>query len=135
MNAVAREHVAGTASGVNNAVSRVAGLLAIAVFGSVMAWAFGASLDRRLASSTAPPGVIRLVESQRDKLAGIELPAEISVDVAASLKRTVDASFVAGFRWVMLLSAGLALLSGISAWRMIGGKQPVRVGDSSAGPT
>src|SRR5262249_50716474 len=38
------ENVAGTASGVNNAVSRAAGLLAIGAFGSVMAWAFQADL-------------------------------------------------------------------------------------------
>jgi hypothetical protein len=37
------------------------------------------------------------------------------------LKRAIGESFVAGFRWVMLLSAGLALLSAVCAWVMIDG--------------
>jgi hypothetical protein len=37
------------------------------------------------------------------------------------LKGAVAESFVVGFRWVMLLSAGLAVLSALSAWLMIGG--------------
>jgi biopolymer transport protein ExbB/TolQ len=47
MNSVGPD-VAGIASGVNNAVSRTAALLAIAIFGIVMAWAFETDLHERL---------------------------------------------------------------------------------------
>ncbi|HWT17882.1 MAG TPA: MFS transporter, partial [Variovorax sp.] len=50
------------------------------------------------------------------------LPPGVDAATAAALKKAVAESFVAGFRWVMLLSAGLAVLSALSAWLMIGGK-------------
>ena len=56
MNSVGPD-LAGVASGVNNAVSRTAALLAIAVFGMVMAWAFEASMHERLREARVPPEV------------------------------------------------------------------------------
>jgi EmrB/QacA subfamily drug resistance transporter len=114
--------LAGVASGVNNAVARTAGLLAIAVFGTVVAWAFDASLDGGLREAGAPDGVSAILEAQRSKLAGIELPSGLDPRVASALGRIVKLSYVSGFRWVMLFSAGLALLSALVAWLLIQGR-------------
>jgi hypothetical protein len=122
MNSIGSD-LAGIASGVNNAVSRTAALLAIAVFGMVMAWAFDASLTGKLAALDASREVVDFFEGQRDKLAGAAIPSNIDGASAAMLKRAVGESFVAGFRWVMLLSAGLALMSALAAWLMIDGKR------------
>jgi EmrB/QacA subfamily drug resistance transporter len=119
MNAVGPD-AAGIASGVNNAVSRAASVLAIAVFGVVMAWAFEATLADGLREAGASAETLAFFEGQRSRLAGAEMPPGIDATAAAALKRAVAESFVAGFRWVMLLSAGLALLSALSAWMMIG---------------
>src|SRR5437588_6871049 len=73
MNSV-KENRAGIASGINNAVSRTAGLLSIAVLGLVMFHAFNACLDRRLSTITLPPDVRRAVDDQRITLAAIEIP-------------------------------------------------------------
>lgn len=102
--------LAGTASGVNNAVSRVAGLLAIAVFGIVLTQGFDAALQAGL--SGIPADVVQSVMAQKAKLAGIQ----VTNDAA---RQVIDAAFVAGFRRVMLLSAGLAVLSAIAAGLMI----------------
>jgi EmrB/QacA subfamily drug resistance transporter len=119
MNAV-DQSLAGAASGVNNAVSRTAALLAIAVFGIVMNLAFNISLDRQLKTVNMAPDKLLAVEAQRAKLAAIELPAEASEQEQAALKRVIRLSYVSGFRWVMLLSALLALGSAWSAWLLIG---------------
>ena len=130
MNAVGPEQ-AGVASGVNNAVSRAAAVLAIAVFGVVMAWAFDAALAESLRGMGASAEVSSFLEGERSKLAGAALPPGAEPATAAALKRAVAESFVAGFRWVMLLSAGLAVLSALSAWLMIGGRPPAPMKTSS----
>jgi EmrB/QacA subfamily drug resistance transporter len=122
MNSVGAD-LAGVASGVNNAVSRAASLLAIAVFGVVLAWAFDAGLSSRLSRIEAPPQVLEAVQAQRGKLAGIRVPEGVPEATASALKQAVGESFVAGFRWVMLLCTALALLSAASAWLLIDGRQ------------
>lgn len=121
MNAVGAE-LAGTASGVNNAVSRAAGLLAIAAFGLVLTAAFDARLDEALAQLSPPAGLASAVVEQRAKLAGIVIPHDAPAAAAAALRQAIGNAFVAGFRWVMWLSAGLALLSALCAWLLIDGK-------------
>lgn len=112
--------LAGVASGVNNAVSRAAALLAIAVLGIVMNLAFNAGLERRLAGVRAEPAVIEQVWAQRGKLAAIEVPPR-----QLQLKQAIEQSYVAGFRWVMLVSSALALASAMCAWLFIGNKPGV----------
>lgn len=121
MNAIGADR-AGIASGVNNAVSRTAALLAIAVFGMVMAWVFESSLNGKLQSMDDSREVVLFLEGERDKLAGVVLPSNVSETSAATIKLAVGESFVAGFRWIMLLSAGLSLMSALGAWMLIDGK-------------
>ncbi|MDB5762642.1 MAG: transporter [Herminiimonas sp.] len=119
MNALGTS-LAGVASGINNAISRMAALLAIAVLGIVMSQAFNRELARRTNELTVSPSVLRQVVSQRSKLAAIELPAEATESEKTAIKAAIGNSFVYGFRWVMLLAALLALASSFSAWLMIG---------------
>jgi hypothetical protein len=123
MNSVSQD-LAGTASGVNNAVSRAAGLLAIAGFGILMTSVFEASLNAQLAALHVPPDLTALLWEQRSKLAGMRIPARVDAVAAARLTRAVGLAFVTGFRWVMGLSVALALLSALTAWLAIDGKRP-----------
>lgn len=121
MGAVTQER-AGVASGINNAVSRTAGLLAVAALGIVMLHTFNSRLDQRLTALNVMPEARALLDVQRNKLAGAEVPATLPAETQAQLKQAVNESFVAGFRTVMLIAAALALLSALSAWLMIEGK-------------
>lgn len=133
MNGVGKE-LAGTASGVNNAVSRTAALLAIALFGLVLTVVFNATLNDELRRLHAPAALVSAVISQRQKLAGIAVPDGYPQATVMALKHAVSASFVSGFRWVMLISAALALLSAASAGILIQGKQAARaVADPETG--
>jgi EmrB/QacA subfamily drug resistance transporter len=110
----------GAASGINNAASRVAALLAVAAFGLIMASIFNRALHGNVERAGLSPAMIEVVEKQRSKLAAIELPASTGADETALARRAVGDAFVTGFRWIMLISAALALASAASAWILIG---------------
>ena len=109
MNAVPAD-ASGTASGVNNAVSRVAGVLAVAVFGALMAAVFEPRLRAGLQAAGVAPDLAAAVLQQRDRLAAIELPAGGGA-AAQAARHVVQEAFVAGYRWIMVASAVLALAS------------------------
>lgn len=121
MNSVA-SHQAGVASGVNNAVSRVAGLLGIAILGIFMAYTFNSSLDAQLAGLTLAPETAQVVDDQRLNLAGARIPAEVGVETQAMLQQAFKEAYVTGFQLVMLVAAGLALASSACAWLTIQGR-------------
>lgn len=121
MNSV-EPQASGTASGINNAVSRVAGLLAVAVFGWLMALVFEPQLQQGIASAGLPGDVADAIWSQRDKLAAIELPRGLEGEAAAAARDAVRQSFVAGYRWIMVASAALAFASALVAALWIDGK-------------
>lgn len=115
-------HQAGTASGVNNAVSRVASLLSIAVLGIIAFHAFDIQLERKLDAANLPASVKHGVLEQRNRLTQIEPPSGLNADQQGALKRSINESFLGAFRWVMVVCAALAVLSAVSAWGMIDGK-------------
>jgi hypothetical protein len=90
------------------------------LFGLIMASIFNRTLHSELERTKLAPGVIEAVEQQRSKLAAIELPGSMDADATAVAKQAIADAFVAGFRWIMLISAALALASAASAWILIG---------------
>ncbi len=115
---------AGAASGVNNAISRTASLLAIAVMGVVALATFNGALDDRLAVIDPPAPMAARLEEQRNQLAGIEVPVDLAPELTVSIQRAIDESFVAAFRVVMLAGGGMALGSSLIALLFIQYRPP-----------
>ena len=118
MGAVDPDH-AGAASGINNAMARVAGLLAIAVFGIVMVNAFGIRLNHELALLEVPQHARDEVQSNRVRLAAIEVPSDVDPRFVPGVKVAVSSAFVFAFRIVACSSALLALASAATATLLI----------------
>ncbi|WP_446742567.1 MFS transporter [Silvibacterium acidisoli] len=111
MNAVP-ESESGLASGINNAVSRLASLLAVAVFGVILVTIFNRSLDGRLAQLALSPEARTLIDAARPQLAAMHNPD-------SRVQQAVTASFLSGYRAVIWIATGLAALSGFVAWLVI----------------
>jgi MFS family permease len=127
MGAVEQGHV-GTASGINNAVARIAGLLAIAILGMVMVGAFRHYMNQRLMKLPVPVDAVHNFQSNEIKLAAVDVPPSIDSSTAATLRISIERAFVFGFRLIMLVCAGLSAASSAFAWRMIaanGKRQPL----------
>jgi EmrB/QacA subfamily drug resistance transporter len=118
MNSVDQDHV-GTASGINNAVARVAGVLGIAVLGIVMVWAFRARLDHTLDRLSLPSWVLEQIRAQETRLAGLQPPASLDAPTRLAITDLIRQGFVFGFRIVILICAGLSLASAMIAWLMV----------------
>jgi len=115
MSSVDQDH-AGTASGLNNAVARIASVLAIAVFGIVMVRAFDFRLGDELTNLGLSSEIFREIQSRAIKLAGLELPSNLDASTAAAIRSAINYAFIFGFRLIMLICTGLAAASSVVAW-------------------
>jgi EmrB/QacA subfamily drug resistance transporter len=113
MDSVDDRH-AGTASGVNNAVARIAGTLAVAVLGSVAVPLFAAALATRLDGLRIPLDVRAALMAQTAKLVEAQVPP-VAEPTRRLLEQAVADAFVHTFRLVMLVCAALALTSALCA--------------------
>jgi hypothetical protein len=118
MNSVDQERV-GTASGINNAVARVAGVLGIAVLGIVMVSAFRSRMERTVDRLSLPAGSMQEIHEQENRLAGMRPPGNLDRKTKAVITDCIRQSFVFGFRIVMMMCAGLSVASAMIAWLMV----------------
>jgi EmrB/QacA subfamily drug resistance transporter len=110
MSAVDARH-AGVASGINNTVARVAGLMAIAVFGVVLARTFEIRVRPRLDRLALSSSARAEIDRELPKMAGADLAriSQIPGPEHAAVRAIIDDGFVFAFRLVMLSAAALAL--------------------------
>lgn len=115
MNSVPETEV-GVASGINNAVSRVAGLLAVAVLGLMLYTMFNRALTQRLQPLSLSPVERQQVDQQRPQLAAAE-----SSD--PRVNHAIAESFLAGYHAILWTGVGLAAASGLCAWVLMDQKK------------
>ena len=114
LSSVSGRH-SGLASGVNNAVSRTATLLAIALLGIFVFAAFSAALDSRTASLDLSPAERAALEEEKSNLGAAEPPSGVNGATEDRIEEAIRASFVTGFRVAMAIAALLALVSALCA--------------------
>lgn len=111
MNAVPNSE-SGLASGINDAMSRLAALLAVAIFGAVLITVFNRTLDHQLAHLTLLPAIRAQVDAARPQLAGVH-------HANSDVQHAIIESFIRGYRTVMWIAAALAGLSALVAWLVV----------------
>ncbi|WP_146202762.1 MFS transporter [Deinococcus irradiatisoli] len=104
----------GAASGVNNAVSRAAGLIALAALTLLMLSHFRGVLEVQLQAAGLPEGARQAMLAQSSRLAQVPLPSGLGSDQAKLAADAVKSAFAEGFRWVCWVCGALALLSALT---------------------
>jgi EmrB/QacA subfamily drug resistance transporter len=105
----------GVASGVNNAVARTAGLIAIAALGIVLAAVFNTGFDRRMARHHVAPQTARIAHDERARLYAGTVPSDVPAQDRAAVEEAVREGFLAGFRGVMIASSGVCVVAAFIA--------------------
>jgi EmrB/QacA subfamily drug resistance transporter len=119
MNSVDASHT-GAASGINNSVARVAGVLAIAVFGILMFKSFSKTLDIEIANLHLPQTVISEIDSSKKELVEMQPPKTLDSNRRQEFQSAVATSFRNGLRMVLFCCAALAIAGSLCAWKFVG---------------
>ncbi len=114
MGAVEAQH-AGVASGINNAVARVAGLLAIAVFGVVLVRMFDARVRTDLDGLHLTASARAAIDRELPKMAGADVEAVPLIERSRlpAVRRAIAEAFVFAFRRVLAAAAALVLIAAL----------------------
>lgn len=112
MGSVATSY-SGTASGVNNAVARTAGLLTIAILGSVVLFTFSGGLAARAERLNLPTGVRLALQAQAGKLGEAVVPPEVDAAQKAAVAEAIRSAFADACREVLFLCAVLSWVSAL----------------------
>jgi EmrB/QacA subfamily drug resistance transporter len=121
LSSVEQRH-AGIASGVNNAVARIAGLVAIAVVGAIVSSSFSSTLDQKL-----PPAAL---DQARSRPLVTEIPAGVPPGQRAEAKRTLGEASVDAFRDGITVAAVLVAMGGVISAAFVTNAKAVRVASS-----
>ena len=99
------DRCAGTASGINNAISRIAGMLAVALLGAFAVGTFGFALDPRLTELHLASDIQLALKAEVPKLAEAQLPSQVQGEQRLVLKRALEELFARSFRLAPQLRA------------------------------
>jgi predicted MFS family arabinose efflux permease len=108
------EREAGIASGVNNAVARIAGLLGTAAVGAAISSAFSASLQSRLAGAALGPAARALIRTAERLPLGRPNVSGLPAVQAHALREAAEQASLHSFHLGMAIAAALVAIGGLA---------------------
>ncbi len=123
LNSVA-EHRVGVASGINNAVSRIAGVLAIAIFGALIAGKFGSTVDGQLTQASLSPQGQHAIDKAKDNPLQPPSTDRLPPGEATEVESATEAGAEDGFHLALMAAGTLMVVGGVIAG--IGLRNPPR---------
>lgn len=114
LDSVAERHV-GVASGANNGISRVAGLLAIAILGAVISAHFGSALDSDLGSAALSPAAQNTIAAAKRQPLGRPKTGHLNGPEATRIDAAATSASTSAFHLGITIAGLLMILGGIIA--------------------
>lgn len=109
----------GSASGINNAVSRTAGVLSIAIMGAIALLSFRVQLMNQTTYLNLTAEVQALLQVEAANLGEAQAPAGLPTDTALAIQQAIEQAFVTTFRLIAWIAAGLAWASALLAFLLL----------------
>jgi EmrB/QacA subfamily drug resistance transporter len=120
----ADENNAGIASGVNNAIARIASLLAVAALGAVVAAQFGSALARELDARPLSPPAQRVVADAKTRTLARVDPGSLPAAEGRFVARAAENASVSAFHTGAGIAAALVAVGGVLG--LVGIRNPRR---------
>jgi EmrB/QacA subfamily drug resistance transporter len=124
MSSVPAKH-AGTASGINNAVSRIAAVLAVAVLGSIALFHFSTEIRVQAEPLGLPSSVMTELQGEAARLGEASVPSSVPTTARQEVEMVLRTAFVDTYKLMMLMCMALAMVSALLAAILIG-RQPAK---------
>jgi EmrB/QacA subfamily drug resistance transporter len=119
------DHFSGTASGINNAMTRISGVFANAIFGALAVLFFSGALQQQIKAVPFNAKDKQLIMQQATDLGNAKVPAIITAKDRPIIAKAYHAGFISAYANIMRLSAGLGFLGALMALIFIKNK-PVK---------
>lgn len=107
------DHFSGTASGVNNAMTRISGVFANAIFGALAVLFFTSTLTKQIDKISLNPQQKEQVIKQAADLGDAKVPAILSSPQKRVIETYYKESFIHAYAGIMRISAGLGFLGAL----------------------
>ncbi len=107
---------AGIASGINNAMSRASQVLALSILGGIGLIIFTSSFSPAIEALNLPTDNETQLIAVASDLGGIQIPDRLSSEQQQAVRQSIQSEFVAMFRIIMWIAAGLCWVSAALAW-------------------
>jgi EmrB/QacA subfamily drug resistance transporter len=128
-----QERHAGIASGINNAVARVAGLMAIAVLGAVISASFDSTLDSNLGDRPLGAQATRAVSDAKEQPLAVPSTEELAPPEAERVSSASADASTAGFHLGILVAGLLMIVGGVvSGLGIVNPRRPIEAVPASA---
>ena len=112
-------HYSGTASGINNAVSRISNVFSNAIVGALAILFFTGYLSKEVKNISMPQNAKAHIIEQAANLGDAKVPEDVSNENKKEVTHLYKEGFIETYTQVMLISAGLALMGSLMAFVFI----------------
>jgi len=113
------DHFSGTASGVNNAMTRISNVFANAIFGALAVLFFSGALQQQIKALPLNPKQKQTVMAQAANLGNAKVPSAIIADDKAIIEKSYHIGFIDAYANIMRISAALGFLGALMSFVFI----------------